>query len=231
MPGIKRDEKLFIHAFREIRSYIVRNALSPGDLLPTEQQLCQDLGVSRNVLREAIKSMELMGMVEACPGRGTQVRPFSLDFVFQNVLFYRMDGDEDSVRQMFDIRKTLELSYMRAAFQTITKEEILKMREIMTRLRSAWETDGFFSEEDREFHMTLFGTLHNPVLSSLLDAIWSVDNSFQLEEKRPHLSSSVAKHETIVRALEDYDFMAFARAMEAHFSSGKYLHPGSYEEY
>ena len=74
MRSIKREEKLYIQAFQEIRSYIIRNELKPGDLLPTEQTLCQNLGVSRNVLREAIKSMELMGMIQSCPGRGTQLK-------------------------------------------------------------------------------------------------------------------------------------------------------------
>ena len=87
-----RDGKLFIRAFREIRSYIIRNQLEPGDLLPTEQEMCQTFGVSRSVLREAIKSMELMGMVQARPGKGTAVQAFTLDFIFQNVLFFNVSG-------------------------------------------------------------------------------------------------------------------------------------------
>ena len=57
-----KEEKLYIQTFREIRSYIITHELKAGDSLPTEQAMCQMLGVSRNVLREAIKSMELMGM-------------------------------------------------------------------------------------------------------------------------------------------------------------------------
>ena len=65
MQNTNRDDKLYIRTYREIRKYIVQNNLQPGDLLPTEQKLCETLGVSRNVLREAIKSMELIGMVRA----------------------------------------------------------------------------------------------------------------------------------------------------------------------
>jgi DNA-binding FadR family transcriptional regulator len=53
---------------------MLRNGLKAGDLLPTEQAMSEMLGVSRNVLREAIKSMELMGMVSACPGKGTVIK-------------------------------------------------------------------------------------------------------------------------------------------------------------
>ncbi|MBQ3706134.1 MAG: FadR family transcriptional regulator [Clostridia bacterium] len=216
-------EKRFILAFREIHDFILRRQLQPGDLLPSEAELSREIGVSRNVIREAIKSMELMGMVEACPGRGTEVRKFTLDFLFQHALLFRFSEDEHMVRQMFDIRKTLELGYMRQAFDSIKKEEISRMRELACGMRISWEESGAFAREDREFHQTLFRSVGNPVLTSLLDAIWAVDAGFQLEEKLPHLANSVAKHEAIVDALEEYDYLKFAKAMYDHYTSGKYL--------
>lgn len=238
MRTIKKEDKLYIQAFREIRSYIVRNGLGPGDLLPTEQEMSQTLGVSRNVLREAIKSMELMGMVQACPGRGTEVREFSLDFVFQNVLFFNVGGEEKPVHEMFGIRRMLELSYMRQAFYALDDDGMRAIRDCTTRLRECAqhlnEDEGAalaFTRIDREFHMALFRPLGNSVLNSLLEAIWAVDEGFELERKSPHLVSSVPRHEAIADALEAYDYRAFARAMEAHFSSGKYSKPDSYEEF
>ena len=238
MKTIKKEDKLYIQAFREIRSYIIRNSLKPGDLLPTEQEMSQTLGVSRNVLREAIKSMELMGMVAACPGRGTEVREFSLDFVFQNVLFFNVGGRDEPVREMFGIRRMLELSYMRQAFNALDNEDVAQLRLCLDRMQACAarlpedESASLeFTEIDREFHRRLFQPLGNSVLNSLLEAIWAVDEGFELEKKSPHLVSSVPRHEAIVAALEDYDYRAFARAMEAHFSSGKYLKPDSFEEY
>jgi len=226
------SEKLFIHAFREVRAYILRNNLQPGDMLPSEAQLCAEIGVSRNVLREAIKSMELMGLVEACPGRGTMVLEFSLDFVFRHVLLFHMAEDEVSVRRMFDIRKVLELGYMRQAFDSIRPEDIRKMRELVDQMQVHWEESGTFAREDMLFHQTLFAGIGNPVLNSLLNSIWEIDIHFQLEEKLPHLASAVTKHRAIVEALEQYDYMAFARAMDHHYSSGKYMPQHStYEEY
>ena len=231
MPA-EGHEKLFIHAFREVRAYILNNRLKQGDILPSEAQLCQEIGVSRNVLREAIKSMELMGMVKACPGRGTEVQEFNLDFIMQHVLFFSVTEDDAFVRQLFEIRKTLELGFMRQAFDGIRREDILRMREIVDEMRLSWEQSGVFAEEDRLFHQTLFSGVGNPVLMSLLDAIWTIDKNFQLEEKLPHLASSVSKHEAIVKGLEEYDYIAFARAMALHFSSGKYSRePDNYEEY
>ena len=230
MTDMGKNEKLYIQAFREIRSYIMENHLRPGDLLPTEQKLCAQLGVSRNVLREAIKSMELMGMVRACPGRGTEVKEFSLDFIFQNVLFFHMDGQEKPVREMFAIRRALELSFMREAFLSITKEDIAEMRACAAEIRFQWEKGEMFADADRRFHMALFRSMNNMMLNSMLEAIWAADADFQLEAKMPHLASTVTKHEKIVDALEAYDYQAFVLAMLAHYSSGKYLKMDSYEE-
>ena len=231
MNVIKKEKKLYIQAFREIRSYIIRNGLKPGDLLPTELEMCEMLGVSRNVLREAIKSMELMGMVQACAGRGTQVKEFSLDFVFQNVLFFSVAGEDKPVREMFGIRRMLELSYMRQAFYAMTENDIRVLHDCLRRMHESREDYLAFTEADRLFHTTLFRGLNNSVLNSLMDAIWAVDTGFELEKKSPHLITSIAKHEAIVKALEEYDYRAFARAMEVHFSSGKYLKSDSFEEY
>lgn len=232
MQNTNRNDKLYIRTYREIRKYIVQNNLQPGDLLPTEQKLCETLGVSRNVLRESIKSMELMGMVRACPGKGTEVQAFNLDFILQNVLFFQVGPQEEhSIREMFGVRKVLELAYMRQAFHAMTEEDVRALRSLADAMRDNWSRGVFFIQEDKDFHLTLFRSLHNDVLLSLLEAIWSVDDGFELEKKQPHLEQTVTKHEAIVAALENHSYPAFARAMEAHFSSGKYLGMPSYEEF
>ena len=232
MQNTNRNDKLYIRTYREIRKYIVQNNLQPGDLLPTEQKLCETLGVSRNVLRESIKSMELMGMVRACPGKGTEVQAFNLDFILQNVLFFQVGPQEEhSIREMFGVRKVLELVYMRQAFHAMTEEDVRALRSLADAMRDNWSRGVFFIQEDKDFHLTLFRSLHNDVLLSLLEAIWSVDDGFELEKKQPHLEQTVTKHEAIVAALENHSYPAFARAMEAHFSSGKYLGMTSYEEF
>lgn len=232
MQNTNRNDKLCIRTYREIRKYIVQNNLQPGDLLPTEQKLCETLGVSRNVLRESIKSMELMGMVRACPGKGTEVQAFNLDFILQNVLFFQVGPQEEhSIREMFGVRKVLELAYMRQAFHAMTEEDVRALRSLADAMRDNWSRGVFFIQEDKDFHLTLFRSLHNDVLLSLLEAIWSVDDGFELEKKQPHLEQTVTKHEAIVAALENHSYPAFARAMEAHFSSGKYLGMTSYEEF
>ncbi|MFR5795245.1 MAG: FadR/GntR family transcriptional regulator [Christensenellales bacterium] len=214
---MKKVEKLYLETFREIRSYIINNGLKPGDMLPTEQAMCERWGVSRNVLREAIKSMELMGMVQACPGRGTQVKDFNLDFIFQNVLFFNM-GDPEGRARARDVRHSQNADWATSSgVQGAQRRRHRLYAQCAGNIRESWENTGAFSEADREFHMALFRPLKNEVLNSLMEAIWSVDRGFQLERKSPHLAYSVTKHEAIVDALEHYDYRAFAHDGSAFF--------------
>ena len=223
-------QRRYLQVLGQIHDLILEQKLKPGDLLPPEQTLAAGLHVSRNVVREAIKSLEIMGIVRASPGRGTELQPFTIDYMLQMILFFQVPGNENVVRQMFDVRKHLELAYMRQAFDALTREDVARLREIVDQIRCSYDREGVFSDLDREFHLTLFRPLKQEVLYSVMSMIWAVDVRFQLEEKRPHLPDSVTKHEAIVQALEEYDFMAFAKAMEHHFSSGKYTGSDSYEE-
>ena len=225
-----RQNKLFVETFKAIRAYILQNNLQPGDLLPSEQALCAMLGVSRNVLREAIKAMELMGMAESCPGRGTTLKPFNLDFIFHNVIFSTVDEDSKAIHDMLIIRKKLELSYMQEAYHSLRPEDIARIRGILEHLKQQWEQHIFFHADDRDFHMALFSRLDNPSLLSVMDSIWSVDATFRIEEKSKYLDSTIVKHENIVRAVEAHNLEAFCAAMLAHFSSGKYSSNDTFTE-
>lgn len=229
--GKRNGEKLFVQVFRQVRAYIIQNNMKPGDLLPTEQVMSEMLGVSRNVLREAIKSMEIMGMLSSQAGRGTVLHDFNLDFVMQNVVFAAASDVDSTIIEMLDIRKKLELGYMRKAYATLKDEDIRRLRQIMSAIRAHWKENRFFHSDDREFHLTLFSRIANRSVLSLMAAIWDVDANFKTEEKIPHLDESIIKHENIVRALESRNEEAFEAAMMAHFASGKYSYQNNFAEY
>lgn len=227
----KSGEKLYLWVFRQLRAYILQNNLQPGDLLPTEQTLTDLLGVSRNVLREAIKSMEIMGLVSAQAGRGTVLMDFNLDFVFQNVIFASMGEEDKTIAEMLDIRKKLELGYMRKAYETLEEEDVKCVRQAFERIKTAWAQHQFYHADDREFHLALFANINNSILMTMMEAIWDVDANFKTEEKFKHLDESIKKHENIVLALENRNSEAFEAAMMAHFASGKYSNSATFAEY
>lgn len=145
-------------------------------------------------------------------------------------VFHGGRGFQGDSRNAHDPQK-LELAYMREAYHSLKPEDIAHIREILERIKHEWQQHIFFHADDKDFHMALFSRLNNPTLLSLMDAIWSVDENFQKEEKFKYLDDTVIKHEKIVHALEAHNEEAFVAAMLTHFSSGKYTSQDSFEEY
>lgn len=209
------EEKLYIQTFHDIRGYIIKNDLKSGDPLPTEQAMCQMLGVSRNVLREAMKSMELMGMIESCPGRGTVVKGFNMNFIFHNLLFFNAHGDCAAVEDMLDVRTRLELCYTSDAYKALGDGDIAQLRGVLEREKNKLSGQESIHAEDKAFHMAIFKPLGNRPLLSLMDAIWCAAESLRGDEGAERRTQTVAIHEAVVSALEAHDRAGFTRAVEA----------------
>lgn len=225
-----KTEKLYVQVFNELRKYIIINDLKPNDKLPTENELCEMLGVSRNIIREALKAMELMGIIKSIPGSGSIIQEFNMDFIFQYIFYFLVADDKNLIQEILDIRKRLELSYMREAYHTLTDADIAQLRNIVETMKKKWEKEMFYHEDDKKFHMTIFKHLNNKTLNALFEAAWHVDETFETRKKAKYLGRSIAKHERIVEALEKRDLEEFEQAMVAHFESGKYRFSDNFEE-
>ena len=219
MERSNRSDKLYLQVFREIRQYIVDQNLQPGDTLPTEQQLCQKLGVSRNVLREAIKSMEVMGLIESCPGRGTEVRGFSYEFLLQNVLSFAGQDQVRRVDELAGLQKTLELSYMRQAFQSVSGETVALLRRCLDELYTVKDSLPDALRLHHHFHTLLFRELDNLLLIDLLTAVDALQQQYHSTGQMPAIPEP-ERMEAVVGALEEYNYQAFAQAMVSYFSGG-----------
>lgn len=222
--SIDQKEKRYTTVYKQLRLYILEHNLQPGDVLPTEQELCEMYGVSRNVLREALKGLAVMGVIKGQPGRGNVVQPFSVEDLMGNVLFCTARDNTEIVAHLLDVRKKLELAYMREAYQTLTPSDIQHIRTILERIKNEWMQNIYFHADDREFHMALFSRVHNDALHAIFACIWDLDENFQITKKMQYLgqSKTITKHENIVLALEQRNQEAFEAAMMVHFSSGKY---------
>lgn len=215
-------ETRYVRVYRELRAYILTNGLKPGDVLPPEQTLCEQYGVSRNILREALKGLSLMGIIRGRPGIGNVIQPFTCDELFESAIFCAARGNDEIVPQLLDVRKKLELSYMREAYASLSEDDIREIRAILERIKAQWAQNIYYHADDREFHMSLFARIQNQALHDIMACIWSIDERFQVENKMLHMGMTIGKHENIVRALETRNQEAFEAAMLAHFSSGKY---------
>ena len=156
-----------------IRNFVIAERMQPGDALPAETELARQLGVGRNSVREAVKALQSLGVIEVRRGSGLFVRDFSLEPLLDG-LPYAMMSDVDDLADVFEVRRILEAGAIDRAMQTMPVGTIEGLRAVTEEMRAQAEKGQPFEEEDREFHRLLFQHLGNKVLMVLLDAFWLV---------------------------------------------------------
>lgn len=223
-----KTPKLYLQVYQEIKDYILKSGLKPGDKLPTEMEMCRLLGVSRNVLREAIKALEITGLVRSTPGVGSVIQEFNPDCLFDS-LIYNVGADAgDMLEQFRRLRRVLELGFAQEAFETIKPDSIERLGQYVQvmdsiarkRASSSSEQATFgirFAEADAAFHRVLYAGLKMPLLSSLLDSFWAYDKNYERPTSSSYLLFTVEKHRSIWKALTRRDYNAFREALEIHY--------------
>lgn len=116
-----------IPAYRQaqtaIKQYIEDHHLQPGDPLPSEGQLAKDMGMSRLSLREGVKTLEAVGILEARQGEGIYVKAFTFDSIFEN-LPYSFASDGQSLRDLLQVRTALEEGLVGMVASQVCPEQI-----------------------------------------------------------------------------------------------------------
>jgi DNA-binding FadR family transcriptional regulator len=218
LKALKRTSLLY-QIQEEIKSYIIRNRLKPGDPLPSEGELARQLNTGRNSVREAVKSLEGLGIIEARAGSGLFVKGFTFDAIIDN-LPYGLLFDVKSVTDILEIRAHLEYGMVDRVAREMTEEQLDVLRQILSRMRAA-AVDGVYSaEDDRSFHEALYRNIPNPVLSRVLDIFWLVvlrarELSQVIDPADP--LETVKSHEQILEALEGRDVEKMRAAFDYHY--------------
>ena len=202
-----------------IRNFIADNNLRTGDALPPETQLTKQLGVSRNAIREAVKSLEMVGIVEVRRGSGLFVGDFSLDPLLDN-LPYGLMSDLQELRELLEIRQILEVGMMDRVIAQRTDDQISGLKRVADQMRVRAEQGKPFPNEDRKFHLLLLENTDNRTLLKLLDIFWQTYNRAsrldEIEDYDP--MKTYQDHAVIVQAVEAGDVDGVRRALEQHYT-------------
>lgn len=215
------DKRIVVY----IRQLIERGELRSGDRLPAEREFAAQLGVSRTVLREALHTLAAYGLVELQHGRGVFVAAGSAHAAVQR-LALSMTSDEAAplLRDLFEVRRTLEGAAAEWAAERATPEQIADLRANLLEgiaLYQAPQVDASaVGALDARFHAVLAAATNNRVLMSLMAAL--VDELALARERSLAIPGralrSLHQHEIVVMAIEERDAPAARRAMLEHLN-------------
>jgi len=194
----------------------ITEELKPGDLLPPERQLVQMLGVSRGSVRDAIRSLELMGLLEPRQGIGTVV--CSSDATPSNPLAKALLEKRKLVAELIDVRKMIEPSLAGRAALHASRDEIADMEDILKRQEEKVRRGGLGIDEDSEFHYSIALASNNSAILKVVDVLMDLlretrEHSLQGEGRQ---EKSLAGHRRILSALKRGDTAAAEAAMRRH---------------
>ncbi len=206
MKQSMRGPALYKAVVDYIKQYILDHDLHPGDPLPPEGQLVDDLGVGRSSVREAVKSLQSLGIIEVRPGNGLFVRELNFDPMIEAFKF-GMSFDTGTVVELLQIRIWLESAVIADAVERIGPTQLKQLDDVL----AAWDVESRNGSEslelDEEFHRILYAVLENETLMRLFDVFWesfrslevdTIRNSDPVEELRAHraIRESVANGDT-----------------------------------
>jgi GntR family transcriptional repressor for pyruvate dehydrogenase complex len=210
---------------------ILSRGLRPGDALPSERELAEQYGVSRTVIREAVRSLAAKGVVSAQAGRGLCVAAVEADAVSASMNLYLRGVDELPYERVHEVRLAIETEVAELAAQRAEDAEIEELAAISRRFKEVIDDVDAVSDADVEFHRALARLTHNELFVIMLDSIGDV----LLEIRRATLGlpddaqHGYEQHERILAAVRAHDPQAAREAMRGHlddaFESWRQLGP------
>ena len=206
-----------------VTRFILDHGLEAGDALPTEAEFAELLGVGRNALRESMKVLDALGIVEIRHGFGTYVGEAALDSLERGLRFRAersLSSGYSSIRDVLEVRELLEVALMPRVVAAFTGDDRAALGDIVARMRERAAADEYFPDLDWRFHETLYRPLGNALVVELVRVFWQVfsDVEPELPTSRYTPAQAYRWHAEILEAIEARDADAAETAMRAHFT-------------
>ena len=220
------DGRYYEYVIESIKGMITRGELKCGERIPSERDLAARFNVSRVPIREALKILEYMGVLDSSRGDGTYVKNIVVEDLIGK-LDFPITATADTLMDLLELRISLEAFAAYYAAQRRTEEDIAALDQTIKVMREAKKTpctDGDSVQKLREisyeFHRLLVRSAHNSVLSSVYENLYELlDVSRQFTTNSSGISyNSILAHEAIFNRIVQQDADGAREAMEEHLS-------------
>ena len=207
----------------QITDLIAREVLKPGDRLPAERELCKRFGVGRSSLREALRSLAMMGILDGRVGEGTFVCDNSK--YLEKALQWGFALDGKRLHDLSETRMMLESQNAYLAAERATATDLEAIAAALEGMEGALEDWGRFLESDLQFHLLIAQATHNSILYSLLETTrnylqeWIKGSLSEPSLAGRRAELSLREHRQILVGLQQRDAASALRAMAAHIRS------------
>ena len=219
---LEREQRLYERVVEKVLELISSGAWKPGFRLPSERELSEAFGVSRTVVREAVKALEARGVLESATGSGVSVRRADFNMVSRSLQTYmQLSRPVDFEIRLNEVRRVLEVELVALAADRATPAQRVQLRQICEQMRAGDKTAQQMAELDFRLHITLAEATQNELFKILLAPL--------IDQLRDHITLTwegfprpvdlvLDQHEAIVTAVESGDAETARQAMIKHLA-------------
>ena len=207
----------------QLSDQIAQGRWKPGERLPSETELCKALGVGRSTLREALKALAFVGMVQVRPGEGTFVVGES-ELLIERILANSPLKTDKEIQDVSEARVMLESQSAALAAERADTEGLERLDELMKKMKNSLNSSGKdFAELDLDFHLALAKCANNQVLFELLNAMRGTLQEWASQSQEiPGMQENTFKqHSRILAAIKRKDMEKAQHEMRAHLHNGE----------
>jgi GntR family transcriptional repressor for pyruvate dehydrogenase complex len=213
---VKRS-RIYEHIVQQIQALIREGRWAPGDQIPPERELAERFRVSRTSVREALRALEIQGIIDSRQGGGTFVRTADPAALVPPLAAAILRGRQE-LAEVLEVRELLEPGIARRAAERATAEHLAELERLLERQRACIARGATFVDEDTAFHETLTRAADNAILLRLhgviLEVLRESRQSYLYGPDRPQ--ASLRGHEALLAAVRARDGDAAFRAALAH---------------
>lgn len=218
---VLRSASLVDQVIDYLRDHVATQQLRPGSRLPSETTISNTLGVSRPVVREAMRTLAATGLVEMAVGKRATIVPVDGGMVSRVISNAVLIGQADE-KDILELRRGVEIAMVVLAAQHRTAQQAGQLEAIVTEMAACIDDGDRYLELDLRLHVTLAEATGNPLYSLLIDALRqlilvAMTTGRERWSQVEGLDRVQELHEAIVSAVVEGDAAAAAAAMAQHF--------------
>jgi GntR family transcriptional repressor for pyruvate dehydrogenase complex len=202
---------------RKMLDYLLSGEFKAGQRIPSERQLAEALGVGRSAVRETVKSLSLLGLIEQRPGDGTYLTKSNSDLL-PRVIEWGLLLGERRVHELIEIRHHLEIILAGLAAERRTQDQLQRMQTLIAEMTDAGDDYPRYVEADIAFHLEIAAASGNAGLAGILESVQSLLRVWatRVISAAKETKTSLAMHIAILEAIEKQDADGTRAAMTAH---------------
>ncbi|MBI1724181.1 MAG: FadR family transcriptional regulator [Candidatus Tectomicrobia bacterium] len=224
-----KKTRLYEDVVAQVQRLIRTKKLTPGERLPSERELAAALAIGRPSVREALRTLDSMGLIEVRSGQGAFLRNLSLDPYLASIresLAFLLDVREETLLELWEVRQGLEEQIARLAARRRGEADLVRLRALTGEMERGLGAPEEVVRSGMAFHRALCAAAGNGVLLTVWEAIAGLIEKGQrrIVGAPGQPREAFAKHEALLAAVEAGDAEGARRAMRGHMEAeGRHL--------